>query len=746
MSHDESQHHDDQARHRAHPWSSHRNAHGSIVLGWGAWLWLGAIYSTVIIGMCFLGATARPYTLSEHRYNGPTVVYTSDGVLLAKLYDEYRVPVRIDEVPPNTIQAILAAEDQNFYHHHGLDARGIARALWYDIRAGHLDQGGSTITQQLVRYELLNDKRSLRRKAREAVLAVRVERTYSKEQILERYLNAVYFGGGAYGLGAAARTYLGKPVSKLTPAESALLASLIRGPEEGNPRNNMALALRRQRAVLATMHRQGWLTDAEYQSALNEKIRIQPRKENTWRSPYVVEAVRQHLLATYGRNDVYNGGMTVYTTIDSTMQRAGERALSRAVNSGRRQRVGNGALVAIDPQTGYIRALVGGTSFWQSPFNRALQAHRQPGSAFKVFVYQAALDAGYTLADAELDAPITIGRWSPHNYGNQYHGYVSLQQALASSLNSVAVRLTAAVGPSAVVNAARHAGITSPLQPNLTIALGTSGVTPLEMARAFATYANEGMVVDPTIIKAVYYKERLLEQASPTPRRQVNVDTAYLLTRGLQAVITSGTGRRAQIGRPAAGKTGTSSDYRDAWFVGYTPQLSTAVWLGNDNYRPMQGVTGGSLPAQAWSEFMRAALRGKPVEDFFAPPTVAEVTVCTVSCKLALPTCPSQRIIEVPISRMPTQVCDVHYWVTRKVCPVSGLLPNATCPHPEARVFAYNEIPTQRCPIDHHQDQTVPTAPNPAPAPSVPTLPENTPPPRTSAPQALQRWIASMWN
>lgn len=694
--------------------------------------WFISLYGAVVLGMLFLGATLAPYRLAANTYNGPTTIYSSDGQVLAKLYAEYRVPVALHEVPAHTVHAMLAAEDTRFFTHRGLDFRGIARALWYDIRSGSFAQGGSTITQQLVRYELLEDQRTLPRKIREMALAVRVERAQTKEEILERYLNAVYFGGGAYGIGAAAETFFGKDVSQLTVAESALLAGLIRAPEEGNPRANMTIAVRRQHATLATMEKQGWLTADEVRAAEKQVLRIRERKGNRWRHPYVVEAVRQELLKRYGKDVVYHGGLTVYTTINSGLQTAGERALARAVRQGGRQHVGNGALVAIDPRNGYIRTLVGGKDFWQSQYNRALQAHRQPGSAFKVFVYQAALDQGYSLSDLELDAPITLDNWSPKNYGNHYYGVVTLRTALARSLNSVAVRLVRDISPYAVIVAAREAGISGKLQPNLTIALGSSEVTPVDMAHAFATYANGGRSVEPVLITQVRFNGKVIFQHTPLARQRVNPTTAFLLTQGLKSVLTEGTGRRARIGRPAAGKTGTSSRYRDAWFVGYTPYLSTAVWLGNDNRKPMAGVAGGSLPAQAWAEYMLRAHRGLPKADFAVPDGLASVTLCSDSGMLALPTCPHTYTEYMPIDRVPTQSCLFHYYVDTRICSVSGLRARADCPA-TLQGLPYDEVPTQTCTLDHHQPAT-PTVTNTPPSGYAPPLWTEPEPARTSEP------------
>ena len=597
---------------------------GLSLLEWSA---LCLIYGCVILGMCFLGATAPPYYLSDRRDLAPTLIYSQDGVLLAKLFEQYRQPVALEQVPSYTIRAVLASEDTRFFAHHGLDGRGILRACWHDLRSGSLAQGGSTLTQQLVRTELLGNERTLQRKVLEATLAVRVERTYTKEQILERYLNAVYFGGGAYGIGAAAQCFFQRPVARLTLAQSALLAGLIRAPEEGNPRIALPIALHRQREILATMQSLHWITSTDYQQALQEPITIAAPQSTAWRAPYVVEAAREFLLAQYGREAVYHGGFVVYTSIDSRAQRAAELALGHALQAGAGRHIGNGALIAIEPGDGYIRAMVGGANFAQSPFNRATQAHRQPGSAFKPFVYQAALEAGDSLADPEWDAPITVGDWSPRNYANRYYGVVTLQQALAQSLNSVAVRLTLQVGPSTVAQAAQRAGITSPLRPDNTIALGSSEVTPLEMAHAYGTFADQGYSIDPTCIDRIEYQQQVIYRPTRHGYQATTPITAFLLTQALRSVISDGTGQGARIGRPAAGKTGTSSEFRDAWFVGYTPDLCTAVWLGNDDRSPMDSVAGGSLPAHAWAEFMRTALRDTPAQDFFTPPGVFKIDV-----------------------------------------------------------------------------------------------------------------------
>lgn len=732
-------------------------------------IWLVSLYGTVLLGMGILGASMRPLALSADRFPGPTLIYSSDHQLLARLYEHYSVPVSIDRIPAHTLRAVLAAEDRRFYQHHGLDWRGMLRAAWFDLRAGHIEQGGSTITQQLVRLMLLDDRRTVIRKLREVVLALRVERGMTKRQILERYLNAVYFGGGAYGIEAAAESYFGKSVERLTPAESALLAGMIREPGGGDPRYHLAIAQRRQRQILAVMYEQNWLPRIAYRTALQERITIRPRPSHPWRAPYVVESVRTTLIKEYGRDLVYHGGLTVYTTIDASMQSAAERALGRAVRAGRGRRVGNGALVAIDPRNGEIRALVGGTNFRASQFNRALQAHRQAGSAFKAFVYLAAIEHGMLLTDQGLDAPVTIGDYSPDNYGNHYFGRVTLETALARSLNSVAVRVTQTVGPSAVVQAAHEAGITSRLEPTYAIALGAYEVTPLEMARAFATFANGGKLVETGMIREIRQGNSVLFRRQPISRQQVSPADAFLLTQGLRSVIAFGTGRRANIGRPEAGKTGTSNDFHDAWFVGYTPQLSAAVWLGNDQRRPMAGVAGGSLPAGAWAEFMRAALQGVPPTDFPVPDGVVQVQVCATSGCAATPFCPVTIERYFPADRIPPP-CPDHLSPNTNIPPsqvpeifndpAGGLPPESAPPAQDSAPLPHNpggtapdgEIPPAtpdtanppRLPAPGETAApvepapTIDTHPN-EPGPGELTAPDDTSTPETSTPHAPKK-------
>ncbi len=687
------------------------------------WLLTAVMLLLVVFAGVFLFLTREPYRFAGPTAPTPSIVYADDGAVLGKLYDGHCEPVPLSRVPRHVIDAILTAEDRTFYTHHGIDFRGMARAAWVNLRAGAIRQGGSTITQQLVRITLLEDRRTWPRKVHEILLAVRVERGQTKSEILERYLNTIYFGGGAYGIGAAARSFFGAPVERLTPAQGAMLAGLVREPTGGNPRRNVEIAVRRQREILGAMCESGQLSTMTHANALREPLTFLPWKRPAWRAPYAVEMVRQELLARYGERLVYRGGLHVITTINSAHQRAAEAALKKAVQAGRNRGVDNAALIAIEPASGAIRALVGGIDFADSQFNRATQAHRQPGSAFKAFVYQAALEEGRIWEDSEIDAPLRVAGWSPGNYSKRYHGRVTLRKALALSLNSVAVRLTQQLSPATVRHAARRTGITSPLEPTLSIALGAYEVTPLEMARAFATYANGGMQAEPRLIIDIR-EGNLPRLHQPVElQRTVAAEIAYEMTEGLRGVITSGTGRRARIGRPAAGKTGTSNDYRDAWFVGYTPQLATAVWLGNDAHRPMRQVTGGSLPAQAWATFMRAAHRGIPPTEFPIPPGMIAATLCGLTGDLALPSCPHPMATLLPAARVPSQSCAIHYYVARRVCVTSRLLAHPGCPNTTVAYFPYDSAPTEPCALDHR----IPAL-TPMPTPPT-TLPRGTPPP-----------------
>jgi penicillin-binding protein 1A len=583
-----------------------------------------------------------------------TRIFASDGQLIASLFRENRQIVPLTEIPPMLRQAVLAIEDDRFFNHKGVDLRGIARALWRNLRQGELAEGGSTITQQLARNVFLTQERSVSRKVSEILLALEIERRLTKEEILERYMNQVYFGQGAYGVEMAARVYFGKSVKSITLPEAALLAGLVRAPSLYTPYRNFPLAKQRQETVLGRMASLGYISTEEAANARRARVTLAPASNAGLagiRAPYFISYILPKLIETYGEDMIYKGGLRIYTTLNPSLQSAAEKALRAGLESAKKRRlkIGQGAIVSLDPMTGAVRALVGGTDFSQSQFNRAWQARRQPGSAFKVFVYTAAIAAQYPPTKILIDSPVTIQiagsrPWRPRNYDGRYSGAVSMRRAIEKSLNVPAARMIQELGPDKVVEMAKAMGIESPLSPIYSLALGSLDVTPLEMASAFGTLANGGLRVRPySITRITDAKGRVIVDNRPQREVGVSPDVAYVMTDILKGVILRGTATAAQIGRPAAGKTGTTDDYRNAWFIGYTPRLSTSVWVGNDDNAPMARVTGGSIPAQIWASFMKVATASHDKEDWQRPEGVVVATVCGGSGRLATQDCPSPR-------------------------------------------------------------------------------------------------------
>ncbi|MGQ0550364.1 MAG: transglycosylase domain-containing protein [Armatimonadota bacterium] len=582
-----------------------------------------------------------------------TRIYADGGELIASLFRENRQVVPLTDVPPIIRQAVLAIEDERFYSHRGVDPRAIARALWRNVREAELVEGASTITQQLARTVFLTQERAIGRKVSEILLAIEIERRLTKEEILERYLNQVYFGQGAYGIEMAARVYFGKPVKNVTLPEAALLAGLLRAPSLYSPYRNFAGAKQRQEAVLTKMASLGFISTEEAATARVAKVTLVPPNASLAgiRAPYFVSFILARLLETYGEDMVYKGGLKVYTTLDTRMQALAEKAVRTGIANGQKRKlnIGQAALVAVDPNTGAVRAMIGGTDFEASQFNRAWQARRQPGSAFKPFVYTTAIDRGIPPTRVIDDSPLTFKipgtkDWSPKNYDRRFSGPVTLRRALEKSINVPAVRMLSEVGPDQVIEHAKKMGIESPLQPHLSLALGTAEVTPLEMATAFSTLANGGLRVRPmSIVKVTDARGKVLEEHRPLRGVGLRADVAYVMTDILKGVILHGTGTAAAIGRPAAGKTGTTDDYRNAWFIGYTPHLSTAVWVGNDDNTPMRRVVGGGIPAETWAAFMRPALAKYPATDWSPPEGVVVTTVCAGTWLLATSECSAPR-------------------------------------------------------------------------------------------------------
>src|SRR5215213_2807002 len=540
-------------------------------------------------------------------------ILAADGTLLANRGETGGRTVAIKELPPYLPKAFVAIEDRRFYDHLGVDPVGIARALMRNLTSRGVAQGGSTLTQQLAKNLFLTQERTASRKIQEAILALWLERTYSKDQILELYLNRVYFGSGAYGVEAAAQRYYGKSAKEVTLQEAAVLAGLVQAPSRLAPSRNPEAAQARAQLVLTAMGEQGFVRPNQMMAALTAPPR--PARQNGAGSAnYAADLVMDVLDDFVGTID---SDVLVTTTIDPALQAAAERALVDELNAkGQRFGVEQGAFVAMRPD-GALKALVGGRSYEESQFNRATAARRQPGSAFKPFVYLTAVERGLTPDTVRDDAPVAIKGWRPENYSRDYRGPVTLREALATSLNTVAVRLGLEVGPKNVAQTAQRLGISSPLQANASIALGTSEVTPIELVGAYAAFANGGARVSPYVIASVKTAagKTVYKRPEGSLGRVLDPGAVAAMNGMMRETLLTGTARKAEIpGWEAAGKTGTTQDFRDAWFVGYTGSLVAGVWLGNDDGSPTKRVSGGNLPVETWSRFMRPTLEGvRPV-------------------------------------------------------------------------------------------------------------------------------------
>ncbi len=737
---------------------------------WGLVLLIIFFFSCLLAGaaLWYVWSSNLPYIGSLKDYRPPVIteVYSSDGELIGRFYKEKRIVIPLEDMPDHLIKAFIAAEDARFYEHSGLDFVGIARAMIKNLTAGKIEQGASTITQQVARSLLLkNMERTYRRKVREAILALQIEKNFSKDRILFLYLNQIYLGHGAYGVEAAAWTYFGKPASELSLAEAALLAGLPQAPARYSPMRHMERAKARQRYVLQRMREEGFITPQEEKEAYAQPIALASNKESVFaRAPYFTEYVRQYLLERYGKERLYGGGLKVYTTVNLKMQEAARKALDRGLreldkregyrgplrhlgpdemdayledmalqlegvdltpgkilealvvevndeHQEARVRMGDtngvlplsqmkwarkpdplvpyyhpkaklskvsealqpgdvilvrlvdkkdgnwvvaleqtplvqGALLCMEPGTGKVRAMVGGRDFFESQFNRAIQARRQPGSAFKPIIYAAALDWGLSPAHVIMDSPFISDQnpddivWKPRNYKGRFFGPTILRTALAKSRNVITVKILRKIGIEYAVAYARRLGITSPLSPDLSLALGSSGLSLLELTRAYCTFANGGTLISPIFVERVEDRTGMvIEENQPFGEQAIAPETAYVMTDLLKAVVQEGTGWRIKaLKRPAAGKTGTTNDLRDAWFLGYTPQLVTGVWVGYDDHRPMgKGETGSRAASPIWLYFMAEALKGSPARDFDIPPGVVFAKIDARTGLLASP-------------------------------------------------------------------------------------------------------------
>ncbi len=709
-------------------------------------LWLGV--ALVCLGAVGIGAGLGAYywisqdlprieRLADYRPPAVTQIFSADGRLMMEYFHQRRYVVPMSRIPKVVVWAFVSAEDGEFFHHKGIDFMGILRAAWANFKAGHVVQGGSTITQQVARGLLLTPRQTMIRKIKEAILARRIEQYLTKDEILYLYLNQIYLGHGAYGVQAAALTYFGKDVSQLDVAEAAFLAGLVKAPSRYSPVRHYRRARARQEYVIGRMLADGHITSQQAEEALTRQLDIKLTRPRMVKAAYYTEYVRQWLEERFGKQTLYEGGLTVQTACDPELTAAGRAAIKRglealtrrhawrgplervsaeALRAARQRPVSEGgleagqvvrgivtllepgevgaqvrmgaalglleaedlkwahrrggpglkpgdvvqvrllarggkpgvwrvqlyqepkaqaALLAMEAHTGRVRVLIGGSDFRKSQYNRAIQARRQPGSAFKPFIYAAALDhpvQGWTPASVIVDAPVIYddpgqpgAKWKPKNYENRFYGPTTLRTALEHSRNVVTVKLLARLGLDYTLNYARRFGFTSKLAPNLSLALGTSGMSLLELTRAYSVFDNQGELVEPVFIEKVLDRTgKVIYRAAPSKRQVISPQTAFLMTHLLRGVVEHGTGRlMLRLKRPVAGKTGTTNDLRDAWFIGFTPQLVAGVWVGRDDNKPLgRRETGARAAGPIWLGFMQEAVKELPPEDFPVPPGV----------------------------------------------------------------------------------------------------------------------------
>jgi len=716
------------------------------VLYWGvvlviASVFFGAGFAFRVYGDCssaFSNARGNLLVagLRGHEPAAATEIYDSRGDLMVTACVENRYPVTLEEVSPWVINGFIATEDQNFYEHKGVSLRGIARAALHNFRTGDR-HGASTITQQLAKGLFLVPDQTIQRKIQEAFIAMEIERQFSKEEILEMYLNQIYFGAGAHGIEAAARTYFGGiTASELSLAQSAMLVRMVKNPSGFNPLTNHDRCLTQRNIALQVMANEGYITEQQADAAMESPLAVdvhRPEIEQEW--DYFSEYVRQYLVARYGWSAVYEQGLRVWTTLDPAMQTAADRALDSVlvskepvwdpatgefISNSERLRFESsyshwqaisdttsgapsyiqGALVAIDPSTGFVRAMVGGRDFQDSEFNRAVQARRQPGSSFKPFVYAEAIEQGWSPGSTILDQPVVVdlspGTWRPRNYDHTFHGMVTLRTALARSFNVSAVRLGMAVGVEAVAARASAMGIESFIPIVNSLPLGSGMVNPLEMAQAYIPFATGGLAREAVAVLRIEdrYGNVLEDNSAPASGRRVLSETGAALSNSLlQAVLREGTAAGIgwywggpYAGREAGGKTGTTSDYADAWFVGFTPDLVASVWVGYDNHvvrmrlQSGRGQAGSSIALPIWNSFMRQVFADSPADSMIAFPgapinSIETAAICTISGKLALAECgENTRLEEFWQGTAPTAYCTLHDYGT------TGFLPDTTLP------------------------------------------------------------------
>ena len=605
---------------------------------------LAAIATGVLMGAFFAFTHDLPQiqALESFRPHAVSRIYSANRVLLDELYLEKRDPVPLKQIPPYLKAALVATEDRKFFKHSGVDLKGIARAIVKDIRAGKFVEGASTITQQLSKTLFLTPRKTIVRKIKEAILEFQLERRYTKNEILELYLNQVYFGSGAYGVASAANIFFGKSVQELNLAECALIAGMPKSPSRYSPLVNRELALKRRNIVLKQMNDTGIITASDYEKAVKEEINVDNARQKSTRAPYFIEYVKKILEDTLSASTLYKGGLSIYTTLDYNLQQAAEKAVADGLQSLQARMEKNNtkegdiqaALVSIGVKSGAILAMVGGKNFEESFFNRATSARRQPGSAFKPIVYAYAIEQGFTQNQMLLDAPIVFkgagsGQdWKPQNFSETYLGEITMRKALAISQNIPAVRLIQMLGPNSVSRFAHRLGIESNLDSNLSLALGTSEVILLNLTSAYAVFARGGKWIEPYgVMEVTDHRGRIIWSAKPQKRLVMTREGAAIITNMLESAISEGTGRKARILRgPVAGKTGTTNDYHDALFVGFSPVVAAGVWVGLDHGGTMGDKETGSRAAlPIWIDFMETALADGLHQYFDLPENTTQV-------------------------------------------------------------------------------------------------------------------------
>ena len=590
--------------------------------------WLRRIltYGGIVLGLVLIAITVTvavawselpEYEALKSSPNGQAIrVHAADGSVIIALGPSYGDWIAYDDIPPVMIDAMTSIEDRRFNSHIGIDPIGIARSIYVRTVKGHFTQGGSTITQQLARNVFLTNNKTFGRKFREAILAMAMERKYGKQEIMEAYLNKAYFGGGAYGIDAASRRFFGHPATKLSLAEASIIAGLVKAPSSYAPTADAAAAIDRAKVVVQAMQENGKITTDQASNVALDNVKLAPepiqnsvRYFTDWALPQLDTLI-----------DDKADPLDVWTTIDPNMQRAADAAIRASVPKG-----AQGALVALD-RDGSVRAMIGGTDYVTTNYNRATKAIRQPGSAFKLFVYLAALEAGKKPSDKYVDEPVTIDGWSPKNSNGKFAGPIDLRTAFAYSVNTVAAKLGQEIGTGTIADMARRFGITTPIATTPSMVLGASDVRLIDMTRAFASISANGVAVTPYgITKVTTSKGGLLYQYQvDTSRVLIAPQVAASITDLLQTAVNTGTARAAQIGRPVAGKTGTTNSNKDGWFLGFSSGLTTGVWMGRDDSKPVRDLFGGHAPAKAFAAFMKVAVSGRPIEQFATAVTLPE--------------------------------------------------------------------------------------------------------------------------